>query len=289
MLSYDPPLYRPPSEAQSLIFQVTLGCSHNACQFCTMYKSKTFRLRPLQEILQEIQKIAPYAPQTLRVFLADGDALVLKTQDLLLILKTLKQSFPLLRRVSLYANAKNILCKSLEDLSLLKQEGLSLIYLGLESGSPHVLKNMNKGSTPKQNIEAILKAKATGLKTSVMVISGLGGQNLTQEHALLSAQAISQMNPDFFSLLTLYIENHSPLKDKIKTKEFIPLTPLQILEETKLMIQNIQGKSIVFRSNHASNYLNLAGVLSRDKEILLQEIKKALNQNNTKAEFFRGL
>jgi radical SAM superfamily enzyme YgiQ (UPF0313 family) len=291
MLHYDQPLFRPPSEAYSLIIQATLGCSHNACLFCGMYKSKSFQTRPLETVLKEIKEVAsgPYGPSIRKVFLADGDCLVLDTPSLLKILQTLKISFPNLSRISSYASAPNILDKSSGELKEIRNAGLSLLYLGLESGDAKILEKMHKGSTPEENIRAVLKAKEADFTLSVMIILGLGGKERWKEHALMSAKAASEMNPRFLSALTLMVPPQAPLHRLVRKNEFTLLKPEEVLAEQKELIGNIEGKGIIFRSTHASNYLPLKGVLSRDKEEILRTIENSLKTKNLRPDFLRGL
>lgn len=289
MFDYDPPLFRPPSEAHSLILQVTLGCSHNSCLFCNMYKTKKFQIKPLPQIFEEIRWAADRYPDARRIFLADGDALAIPFDDLLRIVKTLKTSFPHLQRISSYANALNILEKTPEQLSALYQAGLTLLYLGLESGDPKTLLLMHKGTTPDENIRAVQRAQAAGMAVSVMVILGLGGVERSREHALASAQAVSLMKPKYLSALTLYLAPDVPLFRLMEQKKFTPITPEMTLNELYLLISHIEGKNIIFRSNHASNYLPLSGRLAQDREYLLGLIKDALKNHNLKPDFLRGL
>lgn len=289
MLDYDWPLFRPPSEANSLIFQVTLGCSHNQCLFCGMYKSKSFKIKPLDLVLAEIEAAARSDYQVRRVFLADGDALALPAADLITILRAIQKSFPDVRRISAYASANNLLLKSPDELNDIQAAGLSLIYLGLESGDPKTLFKMKKGSTPEENIKAVIKAKKAGMTVSVMAILGLSGRQGSLEHAVLTAKAVSEMNPPFFSALTLMVPQEVPFRQMIEKNEFEVLTPGEILEELKNLIQHIEGNQIVFRTSHASNYLNLRGILSRDRQRLIETIDGALTRNQIRPDYLRGL
>ncbi len=289
MIEYDQPLFRPPSEGYSLIFQITYGCSHNQCLFCNMYKTKQFCIKPLSKILQEIEYAKSRYPDAKRIFLADGDSFAVPTRDLIAILKKIKDSFPKLSRVSAYATALNILEKAKEELNEIRQLGLNLVYLGLESGDDEVLLKMKKGSSAKQNIDAVLKAKVADIKSSVMIILGLGGKQRWKEHAINSAKAVSLMEPRYLSALTLFISQDAPLYKQIKDGKFKILNPEEVLLELALFIKNITGHNMIFRSNHASNYLALKGVLSRDKDELLNIIHKALGEKGIKPEYLRGL
>jgi radical SAM superfamily enzyme YgiQ (UPF0313 family) len=254
-----------------------------------MYKTKQFQIKPLEQILSEIQWAADRYPEARRIFLADGDALAIPFDDLQQIIKAIKASFPHLQRISSYANALNILEKTPEQLSALYHAGLGLLYLGLESGDPQTLLLMHKGSTPAENIQAVQRAQAAGMAVSVMVILGLGGVERSREHALASAKAVSQMKPKYLSALTLYLAPDVPLYRMVEQKKFTPITPEMTLNELYLLISHIEGKNIIFRSNHASNYLPLSGRLAQDREYLLGLIKDALKSHNLKPDFLRGL
>lgn len=288
-MEYYGKVFRPPSEARSLILQCTIGCSHNQCTFCGMYKEDRFRIRPLKDILRDLEEMAPH-PYYRRIFLGDGDALILPTPTLKVILERAYRLFPQLERVGIYASPKSIATKSLEDLRELRKSGLGILYLGLESGSEEILHNVNKGSTAKEILAQAHKVKKAGILLSVTLISGLGGQNLSREHALKSAAIISQMAPDYLGLLTLMREAGTPLDEEIRKGQFSLLRPREILEETRLFIESVEGKNILFRANHASNYLNLKGVLDQDKERLLLEIDRALREESPlRQEAYRSL
>lgn len=269
-------IFRPPSEARSLIIQATVGCSHNKCRFCDMYKEKSFFIRPLKEILEELKETSFYMPNIEKVFLGDGDALIMKTEDLLEILRAIKKYFKNIKQISVYASPKSILSKSVEELKLLEENGLSLLYLGLESGDDKVLKYMQKGVDSENMIEAARKVKEAGMKLSVTLISGLGGKERWQEHAINSAKVLSQMNPEYLGLLTLRAEGNAPLVKDIEEGRFKMLGPEEIMLETKLLLENINSPGTIFRSNHISNYVNLAGTLNKDSKALIETIDKAL-------------
>ena len=283
---------RPPSEAESYILQVTYGCSHNKCTFCPTYLDKSFRVRPVNEVMGDIEIAQNLMPQTRRVFLADGNALVLSNQKLMPILDTLNSSFPGLQRVGIYANAGDILRKTDQELKELSAKKLLIIYIGLESGSNRVLKKVNKGATAEEMIEAVNKAQNAGFKVSVIGLLGLGGTDLWKEHAVATGKAVSAMNPLYFSLLTLMIVPGTELYRQWEEKEFILSEPLDMLREMRVVIENINVSSgCIFRTNHASNYLPLAGRLPNDKERLLKVIDQALaeGESRLRPEFLRGL
>ena len=291
MLNYDAPLYRPPSEANSLIFQVTLGCSFNECSFCDMYRSKEYSERTWEEVKGEIDMMAKIMPDTQRVFLADGDAINLSTEYMVKILKYIQEKFSSIERISCYAMPMNLLKKTPEDLQELHKAGLNMLYLGIESGSDIVLKKVTKGATSKTIIKACNKAKDVGFKLSCMVILGLGGKKYSKENAIETGKVISASKPDFVGALTLYLENG--IKDEFITKwggEFVKINDNESLEELELLVSNINAENqIVFRANHGSNAYNIAGTFPQDKDEMLEKIGW-LNKHpeNVRPEGLRG-
>jgi len=291
MLNYDAPMYRPPSEANSLIFQVTLGCSFNECSFCDMYRSKEYTERTWDEVKGEIDMMAKIMPDTQRVFLADGDAINLSTEYMLKILKYIREKFSSIERISCYAMPMNLLKKTPEDLQELHDAGLNMLYLGIESGSDIVLKKVTKGATSKTIIKACNKAKNVGFKLSCMVILGLGGKKYSKENAIETGKVISASKPDFVGALTLYLENG--IKDEFITKwggEFVKIDDNESLEELELLVSNINAENqIVFRANHGSNAYNIAGTFPQDKDEMLEKIGW-LNKHpeNVRPEGLRG-
>ena len=291
MLNYDAPLYRPPSEANSLIFQVTLGCSFNECSFCDMYRSKEYSERTWDEVKGEIDMMAKIMPDTERVFLADGDAINLSTEYMVKILKYIREKFSSIERISCYAMPMNLLKKTPEDLQELHDAGLNMLYLGIESGSDIVLKKVTKGATSKTIIKACNKAKDVGFKLSCMVILGLGGKKYSKENAIETGKVISASKPDFVGALTLYLENG--IKDEFMTKwggEFVKIDDNESLAELELLVSNINAENqIVFRANHGSNAYNIAGTFPQDKDEMLEKIGW-LNKHpeNVRPEGLRG-
>ncbi|MBT3474367.1 MAG: radical SAM protein [Thaumarchaeota archaeon] len=291
MLNYDAPLYRPPSEANSLIFQVTLGCSFNQCSFCDMYRSKEYSERTWDEVKGEIDMMAKIMPDTQRVFLADGDAINLSTEYMVKILKYIREKFSSIERISCYAMPMNLLKKTPEDLQELYDAGLNMLYLGIESGSDIVLRKVTKGATSKTIIKACNKAKDVGFKLSCMVILGLGGKKYSKENAIETGKVISASKPDFVGALTLYLENG--IKDEFITKwggEFVKIDDNESLEELELLVSNINAENqIVFRANHGSNAYNIAGTFPQDKDDMLKKIGW-LNKHpeNVRPEGLRG-
>lgn len=288
-MRYEGRVFRPPSEAYSLIVQVTVGCSHNKCTFCDMYKEKRFHLRKLEDVLEDFNIARRQYRYIERVFLADGDALIRKTEDLAVILKHIRKVIPECRRVTSYGSPKSILTKSPEDLALLHSLGLEMIYLGLESGNEQVLEHINKGVTVEDIVRAGQMVKDAGMKLSVTAISGLGGTEMWKEHAIDTAKAFSRMKPDYIGLLTLMFEGDVPLRRECEEGKFHLLTAPQVAKETLLMLEHIDSEGSVFRSNHASNYLTLKGTLNRDREAMCEQIRTALERGGYKKEYFRAL
>jgi radical SAM superfamily enzyme YgiQ (UPF0313 family) len=283
---------RPPSEADSVIIQATLGCSHNSCTFCPTYLDKKFREKPLEEILDDIKQFAHYEPGARRIFLADGNALSMPFEKLCKIMDALALAFPNLQRVGIYGNARDIDRKKEEELKALEEKKLGIIYLGLESGSDEVLKRVKKGETSAGMIKAVKKAQSCGIKASVIGLIGLGGKELSEEHALKTAEAVSRMNPRFISFLTLMLVPGTKIYDAMERGEFEPLTPLEGLKELRATVANIEitGPGTIFRSNHASNYLALAGTFPKDKNKILSMIDMCLDGKvPTRPEWLRGL
>ena len=288
-MRYEGNIYRPPSEAYSYILQVTIGCSHNKCTFCSMYKDKPFRLRKIEDILDDLSMAREVYSRVERIFLADGDALILPTDKLSLILKEIRLLFPECNRVGIYATPNDILRKSLEDLKLLNELGLSIAYMGIESGSDAILNDVNKGISSSQIIEAGKKIKQSGIKLSTTLISGLGGLERSSEHALKSAYVVSEIDPDYIGFLTLLIEKDTEIFRRIQEDSFSVLSPKEVMSEIKLFIENTNTSNCIFRSNHASNYVSLAGTLPQDKDRLISQINSALcGGTNFKNEIFRG-
>ena len=267
ILDYQQPLYRPPSEANNLIIQATLGCSFNQCSFCSMYRSKEYTARPVVEVIQDIKQAARQWPDAHRVFLADGDALTLPTDHLLEILKALQQALPELARVSCYATPSNILRKTESELSQLREQKLSLLYLGIESGNNSILKKITKGASQKGMIEALSKADQCNMKVSGTVILGLAGQTHWQDHIDGTVALLNQAPISYLSTLQLYLEPQQQPEFLEKFgDEYTPSNDSQILQELERLVAGIEPpRTIIFRSNHASNALALAGNLPRDK------------------------
>lgn len=277
---YDTPVFRPPSEAESFILRVTRGCAHNSCTYCNMYRGVKFEKLSDDQIMRQIaMAYSTDAEGVRRVFLADGDALVLPTERLLNILAVLKKYFPNLERVSSYAAPRDILAKSVEELTELRRAGLALLYYGMESGDAQTLKDIRKGVNDKQSIEAGKRVIAAGMKLSIMIILGIAGKEGSTRHALATAHAINEIKPTMLSALSLMLYRGSELKEQFERGEFHPLTPAQLTEELKLIMEHVdlpESEHMIFRSNHVSNYIRLAATLPRDKEQLLKDIDKSI-------------
>ena len=274
MLNYDAPLYRPPSEAKSLIFQVTLGCSFNECSFCDMYRSKEYSERSWEEVKSEIDLMAKTLPDTTRIFLADGDALNLSTDYMIQIVKYIYQKFSNLERVSCYAMPMNLLKKTPDELNMMNKAGLNRLYLGIETGNDIILKKVTKGATQSTMIKSCKKAQDAGFTLSCMVILGLGGSKYTKENAVDTAKVINAVEPEYVGALTLYLENG--IKEEFLTKfegEFERLTDSQAIDELELLISEIDvDNEIVFRANHGSNAYNVGGTFPQNKLEMLEKI-----------------
>lgn len=283
-------VYRPPSEARSLIVQVTYGCSHNTCAFCSMYKEKRFALRPLDEVLEDFHIARGIYRHVEKVFLADGDALVRKAAELCTILDTVRELFPECRQVTCYASPASIRIRTEEELRTLREKGLSMVYMGLESGCDQVLTLMRKGHSASEIIEMGQKVRSCKIALSVTAITGLGGPELLESHAVKTAEAFNAMNPEYIGMLTLMVEPGTPLYDWVQDGSFRLLSQPQVLEETRLLMEHLDSPGSVFRMNHASNYLVLRGTLNADKAAMLAEIDRAGHDlSRLRPESWRGL
>jgi len=279
MLTYEGAIYRPPSEAKSLIIQATIGCSWNKCTFCVSYKDKKFRARPLSEVKAEIRRVAGHlGPYVRRVVIADGNALVLCTSKLLELCKELRACFPGLERISCYACPQDALRKSVEELRALREAGLSMVYLGVESGDDEVLRRVRKGVSSEEMVEACRKIKEAGITLSVTVILGLGGVERWVEHAKATADVLSRIDPPYIGALTLMIVPGTPLYEEGVKGVFKPLSPLESLKELRLMVEGLNLSHCIFRCNHASNYLPIGGTLPEDKAELLDYLDYVINK-----------
>jgi radical SAM superfamily enzyme YgiQ (UPF0313 family) len=277
VIRYEGTLYRPPSEAQSLILQATLGCSYNECTFCGMYREKRFRVRPLAELEGEIEFARAQAGAHVRkVFLADGDALVAKASFLEAVLVRLRAAFPNLRRVSCYASPQSLQVRSVEEMARLRELGLTLYYLGIESGHDAVLARLAKGVDAAEMVRVAQKAHEAGVQLSTMILLGAGGRDLSLEHARASAAVVNAIQPRFLSTLILTPVPGTPLFEEERRGEYARSDDLAATRELRELVAGLELEGTIFRSNHASNALPLEGTLPRDKARLLAEIEASL-------------
>ena len=277
-MHYSGSVYRPPSEAHSLIVQCTLGCSHNKCAFCIMYKDKKFSINPIEQVLGDLAEARSYSRYIEKIFLADGDALVLPMDYLLTVLDYIRRYFPECKRVAAYASTKALKGKTDEDLRTLRECGLGIVYIGLETGDEELLAKYNKGVTAAETVTQTIRAKDAGIAVSVTAINGMAGSGGNWErHAIETAKAVSQMKPDYIAFLTLRVYTGTPLHDWIDAGEFKLMEPVELLRETRLFLEHIDAEGSIFRSNHASNYLPLGGTLNQDREQLIATIDAALD------------
>jgi len=275
-MHYEGDIYRPPSEAYSLIVQVTVGCTHNRCTFCSSFKEKRFKLKPFETVLADLQEARSYYKHVGRVFFADGDAFCMSTEKFKRLLEAVREIFPECTRVGTYARASQILGKSEEDILELREMGLGILYIGAESGSDEVLRRVEKGEKAQEIVEGVRKAERFGIKTSVTFISGLGGRELMEEHAVKTGEMISAMGASYVGFLTLMLEPEAPLFAQERSGSFELLTPSEVMEELEIILGNTNCKEeTVFRSNHASNWLTLKGTLPDDKERMLEQVRYA--------------
>lgn len=290
-MRYEGNIYRPPSEARSLLIQVTIGCAHNECTFCSMFKDKKFRVRPIEEVIEDLVAARKLYTAVRRIFLCDGDALCLSMDKLMKILNQISEIFPECERVTVYGSPQDVLAKTPEQLETLRDAGVKIIYIGAESGSERILKNIKKGVTRQEIIEAVQKIEAAGIKASVTFISGIGSKLLWEENAVETGTMISEMGASYVSLLTLMLEPEAPLMQDIRSGKFEILDAEEVIAETLLMLKNTKVKKpCLFRSNHASNYISLRGDLPQDKDRMIAELREAMNNTSMlKDERFRML
>jgi radical SAM superfamily enzyme YgiQ (UPF0313 family) len=291
-MRYEGAIYRPPSEADSLILQVTIGCSHNKCTFCGSFKDKKFRVRSYEEIKEDIEEAKQYARFIKKVFLADGDALVIPQRMLLPVVRLIKDSFPRLERIGIYGNTKSILKKSVDELKELKELGVGIIYLGVESGDQVVLDRVRKGTTLDKTAEAAKRVKDAGIILSVTVLLGLGGVERSRIHAEETGKFLTRIDPHYTGAVSVIIVPGTPLAEEVKRGTFNVPDPYMLLEELYIMIENIDCTHMFFASNHASNYLPIKAWLPEDKEKTLKAIRYVLDQKDPfmlRPEFMRAL
>lgn len=287
---YEGTVYRPPGEWRSFLLQATIGCSHNGCTFCGMYKDKKFRIRPTEDILRDIEEASQEYDRYEKIFLCDGDAIIIKTPELLKILEKLKKCFPHARLISTYAGPKSTLTKSLSELKELKDAGLGRAYLGVESGSDYVLKHTNKGVDAATMFEAGHRLVEAGIDLWAIILVGLGGVDGSDEHILATADIINRMKPNHLSSMNYTPVPGTKLYDEVVNGSFKVLNARQSLMETKKLIDNITVEKLHFTSDHASNYLPIKGTLTEDKELLSAMLESAIEGKTAiRSEFARGL
>lgn len=291
MIRYVEPIIRPPSEADALILQATLGCSHNRCAFCVTYQSKPFRVRPRAELFAEIDWAGREMPEINKVFLGDGDALALSTERLLEILDRLRSRLPSLRRVTAYASPGNFRTKSIADLKRLRDAGLSLLYIGVESGDDEILKRIDKGVTSDEMVNLCAKPREAGIKIFATTVLGLGGPQLSKRHAENTARLLDRLRPRFASALTLTLLPRKPSFEEVwSDSSWRLLTPEEFLVECRQLIAGIESNGMLFYTDHASNYVPLRGTLQKDKARMLDALDEALRDPlKRRPEFLRGL
>jgi radical SAM superfamily enzyme YgiQ (UPF0313 family) len=289
-MRYEGKLYRPPSEADAYILQATIGCSWNHCTYCDMYRDKEFRVRDLAESLADLEAAgATFGPQVEKLFVADGDALILPVEHWVSLLRKSRAVFPNLRRVSCYAMARNVEAKSDEDLRVLRAEGLTRLYIGPESGDDVTLKRIAKGDDAEAHVDAARRARQAGMELSVIVLLGIAPER-SEEHALATADLVTRMDPEYFAALTVTVVPGTPLAQLAARGRFeVPAIP-GLLRELRTIVENARPTDAVFRTNHASNYLPLGGRLPRDRERIVGLIDAALaGKIPLRPEVMRGL
>ena len=293
-MEYDFPLFRPPSEARSLIFQVTLGCSWNRCLFCTSYGTKEFLVRPYEAVERDIVEMSGRHPDARRIFLADGDPMAAPTGHLLKVLDLLNRRFPSLERISTYAGPTNLMAKTPEELRMLKERNLDLLYLGIETGNDELLKRVGKGATADQIVEGCGKALQAGLRMSAFIILGLGGMDGSRVHAKDSACVVNRIDPQFLATLTLMVgPDARAYEEKVMGGGFKLIDWRQSLQELRWFVEDLELARCKFGTEHASNYLPITGMtLPGDKDRILRIIDKALldaSPGTLRPEWTRGL
>jgi len=280
--NYQEPVFRPPSEARSLILQITIGCSQNQCRFCGMYKMKQFRVRSVADIAAEIDVIPEsHRHHYQRIFLADGDALVYPQEDLIQILDLVNEKFPRLTRVGIYASPNSLTTKCVAELEELKARKLRIFYFGLESGDAETLELAAKGFNPEQMLQLCRKAQDAGIKLSITAILGLAGRGRSREHAIATAEWINRLSPEYFSLLTMFQRHNDDYFEQIE-----PLTNGEIITETLMIVEHLQPQKTILRSNHVSNILNLAGSYPKDREKMILQTQRALAEARKHPDWF---
>jgi len=281
---YEGNIYRPPSEANSLLIQATIGCPHNQCTFCVPYKGTKFRIRPVGEILEDLRMAREYYGQEVQsLFLPDGNTIVMPTRDLIAVTSLARELFPNLQRITVYGSAKFILKKSVKELKALREAGLTRIHCGMETGDDELLKEIKKGVTAREIIEAGQRLREAGIEVSEYVLMGIGGESRSVNHAEASARVLSEINPDFIRIRTVIPRRGTPFYEEVVMGEFSLMKPRKIIEETKILVKNLNVTSEVF-SDHVSNYWNVQGKLPEHKLVMLAGLDKALSLDDETLE-----
>ncbi len=293
MVQYEGSIWRPPSEARSLILQATIGCSHNACIFCVSYKNKKYRVRGAEGIEKDLAGLSDIQKsRATRVFLADGNALAMDTDEMADVLKRLYDELPNLERVGTYAYAHDVDEKTINDLQRLHKLGLGIVYLGMETGDDELLRWIRKGVSNRVNIDACKKIREAGIPLSLTIILGLGGLKNSERHAIATASALNQIDPEYVGALTLMTPPTTPIHEMVKRGDFTPMSSINILRELRIIVERLELTDCIFRTNHASNYLAVRGTLSRDKQRVLDRIDAVLEKGDTSSlrpSYLRGL
>jgi radical SAM superfamily enzyme YgiQ (UPF0313 family) len=292
-MQYERSIWRPPSEARSLILQATVGCSHNACVFCVSYKKKKYKVRGVEGILADLRSLRPeYKQQVRRVFLADGNALSMKVEELTRVLEVLNDELPSLERVGVYGYAKDVRDKTVDELKKLRENGLGIVYLGVETGDDDILRWAGKGVDSKENVEACIKIRHAGIPLSLTIILGLGGLEKSEKHAKSTARVLNEIDPEYVGALTLMTPKGTRIHEMVEKKEFEPMSPFEILKELKTLIEGLNLTNCVFRTNHASNYFPIQGTMNADKERVLKILSNVIDEGNAgrlRPGYLRGL
>jgi radical SAM superfamily enzyme YgiQ (UPF0313 family) len=293
MLRYEGSIWRPPSEARSLILQATVGCSHNACIFCVSYKYKKYRVRGAAGVQADLDSLSvEYKRMVHRVFLADGNALAMATNDLIETLEVVKSELPYLERVGIYGYTRDVRDKTLDDLVRIKNAGLGIVYLGLETGDDTLLRWCQKGVKSKENIAACKKIRDAGIPLSLTVILGLGGLENSERHAKATADVLNKIDPEYIGALTLMTPPGTRISEMVQNGEFEPMDPMDVLKELRILVENLDLTNCVFRTNHASNYLPITGTLNRDKADVLRVLSSVIDEEDStrlRPSYLRGL
>ncbi len=291
-MKYEGSIIRPPSEADSLLLQVTVGCSHNRCTFCPSFKDKRFRIKSLDEIVEDLEYAARRFRQVEKLFLCDGDALIIPQKRLLEILDAIREHLPGIRRIGAYANAKSLLRKSVEDLGELKKRGLGIVYLGIETGNEDLLRKIRKGATGEQIVEAGRKVKEAGITLSVTVLLGIGGVEKSREHACDTARILTEVDPDFAGVLTVMIAPGTALHEEAEAGTFTLPGTFDLLRELGILVNESRFTRCFFTANHASNYLPIRARMPQERETVVRLIEEVVRRSDSsvlRPEFMRGL